>query len=107
MDFRRLNTAEVLASGILNKPVPLSRQPDDARLTKVDEEDCGEDALRAGLQGGGLKASMYYGCWSIWKAGDGFDGELFQYRAVTDSFSGATLDEATEKAGEWAALCYG
>lgn len=107
MDDRRWSTAEVLMYGVLNRPVPERSQPDGLDLVKVDEDDLSAETIRAGLEAGGIKASQYYGVWSIWKAGDGYDGELLQYHAVTDSIKGVTLDEAVEKARYWGKNCTG
>lgn len=107
MDNRRLDTAGVLASGILGIDAPKSKCPDSAALTDVYDCEWTVDELRTGLQAGGLSGAMYYGCWTIWKTEAGYSGELFQYRAVTDSFVDASLDAALEKAEEWAENCQG
>lgn len=107
IDETKWNTAQVLAGGVLNRPAPKSERPADAKLMDVDEDNSSEESLRAGLEAGGLAASMYYGCWSIWKTDAGFCGELMQYRNVTDRLQSATLDEAVEKAEDWFAASYG
>ena len=107
MDNRRWNTGQVLKGGILNKEPPQSKLPDGAKLESVDELDTTEATLRKGLESGGLRASMYYGCWKIWRTERGYSGELLQYRSVTDEFSDVTLADALEKASEWASGCDG
>lgn len=107
MDNRRWNTQQILDGGILGITPPKSRRPADATLQNVDEEDLSDGTLRAGLEAGGLRASMYYGCWSIWRTDAGFSGALMQYRAVTDEFSDVPLERALERAFEWGAACYG
>jgi hypothetical protein len=107
MDNRRWDTGAILAGGILNITPPKSLCPPDTVLVDVDEEDLSDGTLRAGLEAGGLSASMYYGVWKIWRTAAGFSGQLMQYRSVTDSFTDRPLDEALEKALEWAGGCYG
>lgn len=98
IDNTRWDTGQALANGVLDRRMPESKCPADAKLESVDEEGFSEEKARAGLEAGGLTASMYYGCWSIWKTDVGFSGELMQYRNVTDRLQNATLDEAVEKA---------
>lgn len=105
MDDRRLNTMDILASGLMTKPAPISKVPDGLALAEVEEGDWSEEALSSGLERGGLTASMYYGCWSIWKTGEAFSGELLQYRSITDAFEGQSLEFALDKAIEWASGC--
>ena len=107
MDNRRWDTSMILAGGILGIAPPKSACPPDAALTDVDEDDLSRGTLRAGLEAGGLDASMYYGVWKIWRTAAGFSGELMQYRSVTDSFTDQPIDKALEKAEEWAGGCYG
>lgn len=107
MDKRRWNTGQVLASGILGLPAPKSAKPRGTKLVEVDEEDLSPETLRAGLLQGGLTASMYYGCWHIWKTAAGFSGELFQYHQITERFADLPLEEAVEQAAEWGSACYG
>ncbi len=106
MDERRLDTGQILASGILSKPTPNSNVPADANLKDVGN-DWSEESVREGLGSGGIKASMYYGCWSIWKAHESFSGELMQYRSITDHFEDVSFDVALEKALFWAEECNG
>lgn len=107
VDDTRWNTAQVLANGVLDRPSPRSGCPDDAVLADVDEGDTAPEKLREGLEAGGLTASMYYGCWKIWKTAGGFSGELMQYRNCTDSFQDGPLEEAIERAESWASTCFG
>lgn len=107
IDSTRWNTEQVLNAGVLNRPSPTSRKPKDAVLAEVDEDDLSEATLLAGFAAGGLNASMYYGCWRVWKTPVGFSGELMQYRTCTDAFDDLPLAEAFAKAREWAAACYG
>lgn len=107
MDCRRLDTAGVLASGILNIPAPKTSRPDGFKGESVEEFEWTEETLRAGLEKGGLDASMYYGCWNIWKTENGYSGELLQYRNITDSFTDQSVEYALEKAQEWASGCQG
>lgn len=107
MDNRRFNTTQLLTLGILDLPTPKQEVPSKAKLQHVDEDDIQEDTLRKGLLIGGLSASMYYGCWSIWGTDNGYSGELLQYRSVTDKFKNESLKIALEKALEWAQGCRG
>jgi hypothetical protein len=107
IDDTKWDSGEVLAHGVLRRPGLRSKCPADAKLTNVDEEKTDAETLRAGLSAGGLNASMYYGLWRIWKADTGYDGELMQYRNLTDTLQGATIEQAIEKAQEWAEACYG
>lgn len=106
MDNRRLNTSEVLFSGILEKPAPISNAPSDVKLADI-TYDWTEESIREGIEKGGVTASMYYGCWKVWKTEEFYNGELLQYRSITDSFENATIEEALEKAVEWANSCDG
>jgi len=105
MDTRKLDTGQVLAAGVLNITAPESSVPEGFEGWSVEEFGWSDENLRSGLEQGGLTASMYYGCWDIWEIGDRFDGQLLQYRSVTDSFSGEDIDFALEKAIEWAEGC--
>ena len=105
MDNRRWNTQQILGGGILDKPIPETSQPEGLKL--LDDEKYSEDGVRSDLESGGLTAAQYYGCWSIWQTPSGYSGELIQYRSVTDRISDAPIDEAIEKAMEWASSCYG
>lgn len=107
MDNRKLNTRQIIDAGILGIKAPDRRCPADAKLQRVGEDEISENILRAGLEAGGLTASMYYGCWDIWRTESGFSGELLQYRSVTDQFTDAPIEQALEKAVEWAAGCCG
>jgi len=107
MDHKRLSTGDILDFGILERTPPKSMCPVDAVLAEVDESQFDDDSLRAGLIAGGLEASMYYGVWKIWKDGDGFSGELMQYRVVTETLAKVSLADAVEHAYEWATNCYG
>jgi hypothetical protein len=93
--------------GILNMPKPVSKCPDRDKLTGIDQEDWTEEAMKTGLETGGICASQYYGVWKIWKTERGFSGELMQYRAVTDEFTDQPIETALEKAEEWIEGCYG
>lgn len=107
MDHTRLDTAGVLAAGILNIPAPKTSRPDGFKGEHVEEFGWSEETLRDGLEKGGLDASMYYGCWAIWKTEKGYSGELLQYRNITDSFTDKDQDFALEKSQEWASGCQG
>jgi hypothetical protein len=110
MDNRRLNTQQALTSGILEKPAPESKLPKNYKkeeLHHVSEHAWSEEELRDGLEKGGLDATMYYGCWRIWKVKDKFCGELMQYRMCTASFKNEDIDFALQQAVEWAEACQG
>lgn len=91
---------------IINKLPPDSARPTGVDLQVLDDP-VNEDILREMLLKGGIDAAWYYGCWCIWKDGDAYNGELMQYRSLTDSFTKATLDEAVEKAEKWSSATYG
>jgi hypothetical protein len=107
MDERRLSTADVLASGILNKPAPRTGRPQNVEFASVYEDEWTRQSLEDGLQAGGVEGAFYYGCWAGWKTESGYSGELLQYRSVTDSFENVDLDEAVSKLGLWAVRCTG
>lgn len=107
VDNRRWNTQQIIDGGILSRPMPESKRPGDAKLVSVDDDDLSPETLKRGLEAGGLRAYQYYGCWEIWKTKNGYSGELFQYRAVTDSFDDVSIDDAVQKAETWASNCYG
>lgn len=107
MDNRRLNTGQVLNTGILDINAPESKCPENAKKTSVEEFEWSEDTLLEGLKGGGLTGCIYYGCWDIWKTDKGFSGELMQYRSCTDEFKDKDINFALEKAQEWASGCQG
>jgi len=104
MDHRRLTTAQVIRSGILDITCPDSRSPEDIDYhhLDVDDEDITAQELRELLRHGkALEASQYYGCWKIWKDADGYEGELFQYHVITEEFYSRSLDYAVRKAYTW------
>jgi len=101
----RLSTAEVLMFGVLDKPAVRGCRPKDFEGIEIDEDEWTEDALLNGLKEGGLSTSMYYGCWDIWKTEQGFSGELFQCREISESFIDKDADYAFEKAKGWTRDC--
>lgn len=107
VDNTKWDSGQVIMNGVLDRPMPRSSRPVDSVLASVDEDDAGEEKLRKGLEAGGLSASMYYGCWAIWKTTEGFSGELMQYRNCTDSFRDQPMEVALEKAEEWFLVSYG
>lgn len=107
VDYTKWDTSQVIANGVLNRAAPDSRVPKDAVLQDVDDEDGSEESIRKALLAGGISAPMYYGVWKIWKDGDGYSGQLMQYRNETGRFDKVTLDEAVETALEWWSTCYG
>jgi len=107
MDHTRLDTMGCLNAGILDRPRPKTARPDNFIGEDVLEFEWTEYSLKAGLEKGGLSASMYYGCWEIWKTEKDYSGELLQYRNITDSFTDQGVEFALEKAKEWASGCEG
>lgn len=107
MDNRKLDTGAVLALGIIDAPALPDPVPPDATLVSVSEDNCTEPELRDALESGGIRASMYYGCFQIWRTESGFSGELHQYRAVTGRFDNEPLEIALQTAVERAGGCWG
>ena len=107
MDKRKLSTAQVLAAGILDIPQAEDNRPIRSNLMDVEEGEWTEKLLLKGLKKGGLKASMYYGCWKIWKTNKGYNGSLDQYRICTDEFKDLGIQGALKKAVKWATGCQG
>lgn len=104
MDNRRLNTGEVLMSGILYRPAPDFLIPDRSGFHQVGTDDEGTltvERFRDLLEAGGIESSQYYGCWAICKADDGYVGELLQYRRRTEEFHCYSLDDAAVQAMKW------
>lgn len=93
MDIRRLSTIQCIEDGIGDLPKPKTSDPKISRWDLVRDNTCDREFLRAGLEKGGLKASMYCGIWKIWKTEKGFSGELLQYRVITESFYNQLQDE--------------
>lgn len=106
IDNRKLSTADVLMSGILDREATYkTRCPNVELLARVAEDEAND--LRDKLWSGGIEAPMYYGCWRIWRHDGKYDGELMQYRVLTDHFENASLDKALCYAEKWYAVCYG
>lgn len=104
VNHTKLDTAQIIASGILGRVAPKSKQPAGLILASVAAEDSREDIL-AGLANDGIQGNDYYGVWRIWKEGDKYSGELLQYREMTDSFCDASISEAANFAQEWMEVC--
>lgn len=101
MDERRLRTGDVLAAGILNKPVEKNDIPTDQVAMDPETDSmtyAGPEAVIAALLGGMLvERPNYYGVVSAWKATDGtYRCVLMQYCSVTESETYATPEEAEE-----------
>ena len=73
MSHEWLNTGEVLAAGILNKPLPETTIPKDREETSVDIDDIADEAaLSEALERGVvLYCSEYYGIPHVWKQDEG------------------------------------
>lgn len=98
MDDRRLSTADVLAMGIIDKPIPVTDIPKDRERVSGSSDMgayVGDEAVAAAIEAGSLVTSPnYYGIPYAWKAGSGkYCGRLLQYRAVTASETFATIDD--------------
>lgn len=99
MDTRRLSTGDVLAQGIINKPLPKTDIPNGRPERQFDAYDGkpGDDELLAAIERGEvLVCSEYYGIPHAWKDGEGYRGALLQYRAVTESPEFDTATAAVE-----------
>lgn len=107
VDNTKWTAQQLIAAGVLERTPPDSLCPTDAKLTTLNENHGGEEAIEAALRSGGIYAPMCYGLWRIWAAGDKYDGELMQYRQVTDRLHGATLEQAIERAKYWWSVCWG
>jgi hypothetical protein len=101
MDSRRLDTAGVLASGIINMPAPKTDIPHDreeiAGSSDYDNP-LSEAELIAALDADKLIVSAnYYGIPYVWREAEGrYHGRLLQYRNVTESPFFITAVEASE-----------
>jgi hypothetical protein len=96
--FRRLDTAQALAAGVLDRPattgpVPLNRPVEQVDGTPSDEAWV-VDQMAAGRV---LSASNYFGIPYVWAEADHWRGCLLQYREVVEDM---TFDDA-EKAAAW------
>jgi len=102
MDPRRLDTAGVIASGILGIPAPTTGIPEDRETVSASGENyegfIGVEAVVAAVEAGNVvSASNYYGIPSAWRASEGvYRGTLLQYRAITEDPTFATVDELAE-----------
>lgn len=104
MDTRRLSTADFLRSGMMNMPAPETRVPEgiDLHDLYLDENEIIPKYIKDLLaKGDGVEAAQDYGCWAVWKVNDGYDGELMQYRRITEGFCNRSLDEAADRAYTW------
>jgi len=99
MDTRRLSTGDVLAAGIIDKPIPQTDIPRDRPEQEYDAYDHTPepDELLAALERGDvLHCSEYYGIPHAWRDGDVYRGCLLQYRAVTESPRFETAESALD-----------
>lgn len=97
----RLDTGQLLALGILEKPVPQTDVPEDRESVDALDDTTwgyiGHERVTEALEDGKVvSASNYYGLPYLWKEGDVYRGTLLQYRAVTENPTFATIDEALE-----------
>jgi hypothetical protein len=111
MDLTRLDTAAVLAGGILSRPAPKRNAPPDAERFDASAEQsdgyegyAGNQAVIAAIDSGKVVTAFnYYGIPELWKAADGtYRGELFQYCNCAEAPTFATAI----KAAEWFAERY-
>ena len=103
---RKLSTADILASNILNISPPDTKHPE-INYIDYDELEYDSDKIHECLKINGVEGCMYYGVWKVWPDEKGFSGELLQYRSITDEFTGVSIDVAVEKCIEWAGVCEG
>lgn len=107
MDTRRLSTGDVLALGIIDKPMPKTDIPTDREEVSLDIEyppgpewvgtgRMSPDKVAEAVESGAVVHSEYYGIPHLWKDGDRYRGALLQYRAVTESPEFDTLGAAVE-----------
>lgn len=109
MDSRRLDTGQVLAAGILNRPIPKAPWPEGREDVSVHldypggEEWIGNGQLDAAVVREAVErlavvgCPEYYGFPKVWKADDGaYRGVLLQYRSISEDHTFATVDEAVE-----------
>lgn len=96
MDYRRLNTQDILNSGILDKPIPQTAIPEDRALLELSGDEYPEEAeILEGLRGlKVVKAPNYYGIPVVWIDGECWHGVLLQYREVTEDKMFKTESEA-------------
>lgn len=97
----RLDTADMLYSGILDLPVPKTDIPEDRDRFEGAGDDCcfvGVAAVVAALEDDKVvTAPNYYGIPYAWKQADGvYRGTLLQYRRVTEAHTFATVTEVAE-----------
>lgn len=100
MDPRRLNTADLLASGILNKPAPKTPIPGAKEQQNFDLWDRPIDrskVAKALEEGKVANCSEYYGIPQAWKAADGqYRGILLQYKSITVNENFASAEDAAK-----------
>jgi len=101
MNNLRLDTAGVLASGILNREAPKTGIPEDREHCEATDDNwsfVGAEKIAENIDKGlVVGASNYYGIPYAWRDGDKYKGILLQYRQVTED---ETFDTAAE-AAEW------
>lgn len=103
MDYRRLDTAGVIASGIIGMPAPKTEIPRDRDEFDPSTGAYGEslvelDQIVAAIERGEvITCSNYYGIPYAWKQADGvYRGTLLQYRAISEDPTFATANECAE-----------
>ncbi len=98
----RMNTAGVIASGILERGVPESSLPDGREWITYgqdyDQELSDEQALAIlADESKAIHACNYYGIPHLWKEGEKYHLIVLQYRAVTEDETFTDAAEALER----------
>jgi hypothetical protein len=89
MDNQRLNTTQVLAAGVMDRPIPKTEVPFDRERVEICDDDQGmisRKGLSRALESGRLlECCEYYGIAYAWKEGEVYRGTLLQYRLVSEA----------------------
>jgi hypothetical protein len=98
MDERKLNTEEILASGIMNLPTPKTEIPENRVAESVhtyEESEFNKKNIIAHLLNNKLvHCSEYYGVVYLWQEGNLYRGNLLQYRQLTEDETFENAEEA-------------
>ena len=106
--MERMDTLDAIRSGVLSRPRPETRHPEDIEWYEPFEGELKESEVRkALLEGRGATCSCYYGIPYVWYENGKYYGELLQYRVVTETFETDDIDKAVKYFMEWYYSCLG
>lgn len=96
MDKRRLSTADVMADGILEMPMPRTDIPKHRKELAYDiYEPMGSAEFISELDKGKvIDCSEYYGIPVVWREGERYRAILLQYRSITENHTFESAEDA-------------